>query len=210
MSLENRLSLKRKEVYTCSRICDYKGHCSFGPVIGVKTRENPTSKSSIAGHPILWMILLFAILICVMGSANAVTPEISNETPTNETTEVAFTPWCHVYVNDTTGHTFNVTWYEKTTGDWVLQQTNSTCANGTYWWRFTNATTRETTYYWRVNVTDGENATSTIYNFETKWVYIPMVTEETKTDIIDIVVWGFVLAIIVAVLSFVTTNLRRG
>ena len=176
----------------------------------MKSRETPTSKTSIAGHPILWGILLFAIMICVMGSVNAATPEISAETPTNGTTEVVFSPWCHVLVNDSSGDTFDVTWYEKTTGDWVLQQTNSTCANGTYWWRFTNATTRETTYYWRVNVTDGENATSTIYNFETKWVYIPMVTEETKTDIIDIVVWGFVLAIIVAVLSFVTTNLRRG
>lgn len=175
----------------------------------MKTRETPTSKISIAGHPILWAILLFALLICVMGSVNAATPEFSNETPSNGTTEVVLSTWCHIDVNDSSGDTFTVTWYEKTTGDWVLQQTNSTCSNGTYWWEFLNASVRETTYYWRVNVTDGENATSAIYHFETKWVYVPIISEESRGDVISLVVWGFVLAIIVAVLAFVTQNLRR-
>ena len=62
----------------------------------------------------------------------------------------------------------NISWYENTTGTWVLQQTNSSVSNGTYYWHFTNASQYSTTYYWKVEVDDGNHTITKIYHFTTR------------------------------------------
>lgn len=100
-------------------------------------------------------------------------PDITNEIPVNGTTGASLQPWCHVNVSDANLDTFNITWYENSTGSWVQRQQNLTVSDGTFWWRCTQATAYSTTYYWRVDaVDDGELNTSVIFYFTTG-AYIP-------------------------------------
>ena len=95
-------------------------------------------------------------------------PTVTNPSPVNASTGVSLQPTCHIDVSDAEGNTMNISWYENTTGTWILQQTNSSITNGTYYWTFDNATSYNTVYYWKVVVDDGTDTTTEIYHFTTK------------------------------------------
>lgn len=65
-----------------------------------------------------------------------------------------------------------LSWYENSTGSYVLRQTNSSCANGTYRWTDAQATAYNTNYYWKVYCNDGTVNVSSWYSFTTyaKWI----------------------------------------
>ena len=95
-------------------------------------------------------------------------PSISDPVPINESSGISLQPWCHVTINDLEGDTFNVTWYENSTGSWVQRQQNLTSSNGTFWWRFIQVSSYSTTYYWRVIANDSYgNQSVVIYHFTT-------------------------------------------
>ena len=97
-----------------------------------------------------------------------IAPILSDETPTNETTDVAASPWCSITVADPEGSTFDVTFEENSTGSWVVRLQNLTASNGTFWWQFTQATGSEMDYYWRISADDGANNNTTVYKFTTE------------------------------------------
>jgi len=91
--------------------------------------------------------------------------------------------------------------------------------NLTYLWDFgdgSNSTSEKPihtfasygTYSVSLTVTDEYGATNTTSKnvFVTYQTIIP---EETRIDIIDVVIWGFILAIILAVMAFITQNMMR-
>ncbi|MCD6571912.1 MAG: fibronectin type III domain-containing protein, partial [Thermoplasmata archaeon] len=96
-------------------------------------------------------------------------PTISNENPTNDSTDIDLQPTCHVDVSDSDGNTLTVYWYENTTtGSWVLRQTNNSVSSGsTVYWAYTQANSYATKYWWKVEVTDGTDTTTAIYHFTT-------------------------------------------
>lgn len=94
-------------------------------------------------------------------------PTLSIPYPSNGSKDMSIQPICHITVVDADGDNMDVTWYENTTGGWVLRQTNSSVNNGTYYWVYQQASSENTTYYWKVNVNDGTNTTTSIYLFTT-------------------------------------------
>jgi PKD repeat protein len=96
-------------------------------------------------------------------------PTISNEYPPHRNTHIDFRPTCHVDVHDIEGDNLTVYWYENTTGNWTLRQTDSNIsANSTVYWIFSQAGSYSTIYYWRVKVYDGTINTTATYYFTTK------------------------------------------
>jgi len=117
----------------------------------------------------------------VSGAPSNNAPSISNEYPSNSSTNVSIKPLCHIDVSDDDGDTMNISWYENTTGSWVLQQTNNSINNGTYYWNYSNASSYNTKYYWRVCVNDGTDWTNNTYSFTTV-VYNDTEAPEIHTD----------------------------
>jgi len=100
-------------------------------------------------------------------SVNYATPTFSNPSPNNGSTGVDLQPQCAITINDTNGDTMTLFWYENSTGSWVLRQTDSSCANGTYRWTFTQASSYNTKYWWKVYANNSINDVSAIYHFTT-------------------------------------------
>jgi len=96
-------------------------------------------------------------------------PTISNEYPSDGGTQAELRPTCHVDVHDIEGDTLTIYWYENTTGNWTLRQTDGNIsANSTVYWIFSQANSYSTAYYWRVKVNDGTINTTATYYFTTK------------------------------------------
>jgi hypothetical protein len=102
-------------------------------------------------------------------------PSTDEESPTNESTGQSIRPTCNITVTDGDNDSITVNFYENTTGDWVLQQTNDSVESGTnvVWDNFTNANSFSTVYNWSVNITDGYNWTNETYYFITRDQYMP-------------------------------------
>jgi len=97
-------------------------------------------------------------------------PTLAGEIPTNGSTGISLTPICNVTANDEDGgDTLTVSFYENTTGSWILQQTNGSVSPGdsVQWDNYSNATTELTKYWWAVNVTDSTDYINETYNFTT-------------------------------------------
>jgi len=105
---------------------------------------------------------------------NPPTIELINPSP-NGTTGVSTVPLCQIWANDTDGDTLTVYWYENTTGDWVLRNTNiSISANSPVNYTFTQFNNYFITYWWKVAVNDStDNAT--------EWYYF--ITEPLDTSV---------------------------
>jgi hypothetical protein len=96
-------------------------------------------------------------------------PAIEVITPANESTGVSLQPTCSIWANDTDGDTLTVYWYENTTGDWLLRNTNSSIsANSTVNYTFTQFRNYSITYYWKVAVNDGKDNVSAVYHLTTE------------------------------------------
>jgi hypothetical protein len=102
-------------------------------------------------------------------------PNITVIYPGDGAANVDLQPTCSIQVNDTTGETLTIKWYENTTGTWKLQQTNSSFpANQISTWNYNNATLHSTIYWWKVNASDNYGAyDEEIYQFTTRSEYIP-------------------------------------
>lgn len=83
-------------------------------------------------------------------------PTQSSPSPTNSSTGMSLTPKCNITIADPDGDAMTVNFYENSTGSYVLRQTNSSCANGTYRWTNAQATSYGLKYYWKVYVNDGK------------------------------------------------------
>jgi hypothetical protein len=101
-------------------------------------------------------------------SADNSPPTISSPSPSNGSTDIALQTWCGITIFDPDGDTMTITWYENSTGSYILRQTDSSVPGGAYQFHLTQATILLSTYYWRVNVTDGYGGNvSAIYHFNT-------------------------------------------
>jgi len=95
---------------------------------------------------------------------------INNTIPVNGETDVAVGNYTHsVDVNETLGHTMNITW--RWSGDninWYSFGSNTSISNGTYTMdNDDNYTSYNHTYYWNVTVDDGYTTIGTLYSFRT-------------------------------------------
>jgi len=101
----------------------------------------------------------------------SVLPVINGENPVNGYSGVSLWPACNVTVSDSDGGTVDVYFYENTTGNWVLQQTNASVdvssAANVSWGNYSNASAASTKYNWSVNVTDGTGWVNETYDFTT-------------------------------------------
>ena len=90
------------------------------------------------------------------------------QTPTNGTTGVHLSPSCNISVSEPDGKTGNLYWWTNETGSWVLHQTNSSIANGTYKYTFTGASSYYHTYYYKTAFNDTYNNVTAWYSFTTQ------------------------------------------
>jgi len=100
-------------------------------------------------------------------TTNYASPVLSSPSPVNVSTGNILTPTCAITVSDLNADLMTINFYENSTGSWVLRQTNSSVANGTYRWHDTLATVYGTRYWWRVYANDSLNNVSATYRFKT-------------------------------------------
>jgi len=90
-----------------------------------------------------------------------------NEFPTNKSEDIMLATPCRIQVSDPDYDSLNIYWYEKSTGEWVLRQTDSLVEGGKYYWTYVQALEKSTKYYWKVVVNDGYYSVSATYYFTT-------------------------------------------
>lgn len=92
-------------------------------------------------------------------------PMINTYYPVNNSIEIIRGVTCNINIYDVKGDTMNISWYENTSGSWVLQQNNNSVGNGTYYWDYVNSTSLGIVYYWRVCINDGTWWNNQTYSF---------------------------------------------
>lgn len=102
-------------------------------------------------------------------------PQLVNEVPTNASSNTDPSPICNVTIIDTNQDFLSLFFYENSSGQWMLQQTNHSAVNNTsiIWNQFINATAFNTTYWWKICATDGSLWTNETYYFTTRSAYNP-------------------------------------
>ncbi len=111
----------------------------------------------------------FSIYASYTESSANTAPTITGEVPANQSTGISLTPICNVTANDVDGDNLNVTFWENTSGSYVMRQKNSSVSANTsvVWDNYSNAHTGSTMYWWRVYVDDGTGNVSETYYFTT-------------------------------------------
>jgi len=96
-------------------------------------------------------------------------PTIELITPSpNGTTNVAIPTICRIRANDINNDELTVYWYENTTGEWVLRNTNNNVnASSIVSYTFSEFSNYSATYWWKVIVNDSRWNTSSVYFFTT-------------------------------------------
>ena len=96
-------------------------------------------------------------------------PTLTNEAPTNSSTNIEISSSLYVVCTDADGDTMNATWSSNSSGAWIDFGTNSSISTGTNITQpNTNFSTYSTSYWWRVNLSDGNGSTiHEIYHFTT-------------------------------------------
>jgi len=106
--------------------------------------------------------------ICYYDPSVNYAPIINVIYPENGSTDVTPLPTCQIWANDSDGDTLTVYWYENTTGDWVLRNTNSSVsADSIVSYNFPQFNKLDTTYWWKVAVNDSIDNTSKTNYFTT-------------------------------------------
>ena len=97
-------------------------------------------------------------------------PTISDEIPSNGSTDQSLQVKCSIEVNDVENDPLTVYWYNSSDGiTYTYQQTNHSISSGdTVYWIYTMANNFSTTYYWKVIVNDTLSETSATYYFTTE------------------------------------------
>lgn len=95
-------------------------------------------------------------------------PEISDEYPNNESTDVELIPTLEVSISDADGETMDLEWYSNSSGSWQSFGSNSNVEDGTYNQTNSNFNDFDTTYWWYVTITDNiYTISSPIFHFTT-------------------------------------------
>ena len=103
--------------------------------------------------------------------------------PLNNSQGVRLSPTCNVTISDDVSGSMIVTFYENTTGGWVLRQTNNSVVSGTVLnWTFSQANQKGVKYWWSVNVTDSYDWTNNTYTFRTAYSQPPVLTNPTPIN----------------------------
>jgi hypothetical protein len=111
-------------------------------------------------------------------------PTITNEGPSNGSTNVPLTPQMNITINDAHGDTMTLTWYSNSSGSWQIFGTNSSVNNGTYHQTNSNYTHTGKTYWWYVTVNDGlDTNTSSTFHFTTTQTAPPQVTTNSSSGV---------------------------
>ena len=120
-------------------------------------------------------------------------PTISNEGPSNGSTNVQLIPQMNITVNDSDEDTMTITWYSNSSGSWQIFGTNSSVSNGTYHQTNSNFSYNGTKYWWYVTAYDGVNTnTSAIYEFTTVYAQPTVITNaSTAVEETDARLWGY-------------------
>jgi len=123
---------------------------------------------------IILLLLIFCLMIDARGTPTTGTftpvntyhpPAISVVYPSNESVDIPRNVTCYITIHDVKGDVMNISFYENTSGLWILQQSNNSVTNGTYYWNYLNSSGFATVYYWRVCTNDGINWTNATYHF---------------------------------------------
>ena len=97
-------------------------------------------------------------------------PTITNEVPSNGSTNIQLIPQLNISVNDMDADSMNVTWYSNSSGSWQVFGVNNSVLNGTYYQVNSNFSNPGTIYWWYVSVYDGVHTnTSGIFYFRTSY-----------------------------------------
>lgn len=114
-------------------------------------------------------------------------PTLSDEYPTNTSSISDVMPTCYVKV---TGFIpMDISFYENTTGSWILRETENSVSSGSFVdFNYTQANSPGQ-YWWMVNVTDGASNISGIYWFNitsTDCPYITNVIPSNNSDVYNL------------------------
>ncbi|UCD14084.1 MAG: DUF2341 domain-containing protein [Thermoplasmatales archaeon] len=111
-------------------------------------------------------------------------PIITNEGPSNGSTNVPLTPQMNITINDLHGETMTIIWYSNSSGTWQVFGTNTSVNNGTYHQTNTNYSNTGKTYWWYVTVNDElDTNTSATFHFTTIQTAAPQVTTNISTGV---------------------------
>ena len=142
----------------------------------------------------------------------ASSPEIV-EYPINNTIDVRLTPaiGCLFNCSLLPGVQVNVTFWENSSGSWVIVQRYITITNGTFWFFYENASNYNTKYYWNMTIERlGENCLVGPFNFQTE-TEVTITTEDlTNAELIITGVTGALSVLIILIgLAIVMAQMRR-
>ena len=108
----------------------------------------------------LVFIVLTAMCVSSLENIGSFTPipldlTVQNPYPGNNSVNIPLNVTVTIDVSSISGSVMNLSWYENTSGTWLLVQQNLSIFNGTYSYYFANASNYSTVYWWRVCANDG-------------------------------------------------------
>lgn len=85
---------------------------------------------------------------------------VDNPYPFNNSVDIDLNVTLNITCTSQQGYTMNISWYENTSGSWLLVQQNLSITNGTYNCTYINASNYFTKYWWKIAATDGMGNTN--------------------------------------------------
>lgn len=96
--------------------------------------------------------------------------------PSNNSVNVVVNVTLRINCTSQQGYTMNISWYENSTGVWLLVQQNLSINNGTYTHSFVNSSNYSTRYWWKIAANDGMgNINNKTFCFTTQTI-VPAIT----------------------------------
>jgi len=140
------------------------------------------------------------------GNATPFPITITDEYPTDTSTNIPPQPTIYITINHSTGDTMNISWYYGLSlgNETILLGTENNINNGTFTELFYPAINRTTSYYWRVQADDGTNYLNETYSFTTEgYPTVPMPTN------IGLAIIGIIFGTLGILSFFMISNKRR-
>jgi hypothetical protein len=125
-------------------------------------------------------------------------PQISDEHPENESTDVQIKPELQISISDADGDNMDLKWYSNSEGSWKIFARDKNVQDGTYDHVNQNFSDFETTYYWYVIANDSIfTVKSPTFHFTTEENYPPYTPSNpdpadgaTNVPINDLISWS--------------------